>query len=533
MNFLKSFHFVVVVFIFLALSACSSSGGGDSNTSSSGAATTGRVSLLITDGISDKFDQVNLTVQSISFLSDDDSNETVVFDQPQVINLLALQNYSNLLVTTVIPTGVYKKIRLQISQVELLKFAGEGNKAESYLAKLPANGKVDLNPRGSFEVFADGHLMIELDVDAGKSILASKKANGKTEYSFRPIVFVNIVGVDDGKTKLVLLDGVVQAREGAGFQLCSRNKKYDDHEKDDDDDHDHEGKEGDDEDDDHEGKNDDDDHDGKENDDHESDHDDEQNACMAVVITDNTVVQDDLIEVVSADSVVDGNVVTVLGKANGYSIHALHIVIESNNKKVSELALFTGDATSAADAENNFTMNTDDKNAVIQALAALTVSLVDGSGARVFDRNGSELTTDDIIAGSAVDVFGLAIPDIISAAKVKAAFVIVDNNVADNKISGTIAAINTTESQLTVTTVTDTFSGDVCVDVSQASIFLLAIADGKVISNEITINKLQPAMLINAYGQDEGLSCVVADVVLVSQPLAVEPVAASLFVSDD
>ncbi len=521
MNLLKSFHLLILFFVFLALSSCGNSGG-DTNTSSGTA--TGRVSLLITDGVSDKFDQVNLTVQSISFVGDD--NETVVFNKPQVINLLALQNYSNLLASTDIATGIYKKIRLQISRVELVKFAGAGKPAESYLAKLPANGKVDLNPRGTFEIFADGHLMIELDVDAEKSILVSKKANGKYEYSFRPVIFVNIVGVDAGETKLVLLDGVVRAKQGADFQLCTR-KKYHDHDEYDDDDH--EGKEGDDEDDEYAGKESDDDDDHE----HESDRDDDHDVCMAVVITDDTVVQDALIEVVAADSLVDGDSVTVLGKANGYSIHALHVVIEADNKKVSDLALFTGDATSAADTENSFTMNSDDKNAIIQPLTALTVSLVDGSGARVFDKNGTVVNANVIVAGSAVDVFGLAIPDIISVAKVKAAFVIVDNNVVDNKISGTIAAINIADSQLTVTTVNGAFSGDVCVDVKLADLFLLGIVDGKVVSNETTIDKLQLDMPVDAYAQDKGLSCAIAKVVLVSQPLAVSPVAASLFVTDD
>lgn len=511
MNLLKLFHLFTVFFIILAISSCSNSGSSGSN----GALVvdTGRVSLLITDGVTDKFDQINLTVQSISFVkADDDGQETIVFDKPQVINLLALQSYSNLLVTTAIPVGVYEKIRLRISQVELVRFVGEDNKSESSIAKLPANGKVDLNPRGSFEVTAEGHLMIELDVDADKSILVIKKGNGKDEYNFRPVIFVKILGVDKEKSRLVLIDGKVLTRKEAGFQLCTSNKEHDEH------------------DDEYESDDDEAEYKAKDKGDHETERDDDR--CMVVLISENTVIQNSLIESVLESELEQGDVVTVLGKANGHGIDALHVVIEAKNKEISELALFTGDATSAVDGGNNFTMNRDDK-AAIQSLTALAVSLVDGSAVRVFDKNGTEVKTDLIVVGSAVDVFGLAMPDVHSAEKIKAAFVIINNDVKDNKISGTIAAINKDKSQITVTVVSDVFSGDVCVDVKQAALFILDIVDGKVVSKEISINELQADMLIDVYGQAKDMGCVLADVVLLAQPLAVTPVAASLFVRDN
>ena len=168
MDLLKSFKLFSLFFVLTVLASCSSSDGGNSGT----AATTGRVSLLITDGVTEEFDQVNLTVKSISFLGEDDGHETIVFDESRVINLLALQNYSDWLVTTVIHSGTYDKIRLHVTKVELVK---EGQ--EPVITKLPANGKVDLNPRGTFEVFVDGHLMIGLDIDAEKSIHIIKKGN--------------------------------------------------------------------------------------------------------------------------------------------------------------------------------------------------------------------------------------------------------------------------------------------------------------------------------------------------------------------
>ncbi len=468
MDFLKVFKLIPVFFVLSMLASCGSSGGGDSS-----AATTGRVSLLITDGVTDDFDQVNLTVESISFLSEDDGHETIVFNEARVVDLLALQNHSDLLVTAVIPVGTYNKIRLHVSQVELVKFVGEGMEPESYITKLPANGKVDLNPRGTFEVSGDAHLIIELDVDAEKSIHIIEKGNGDKNFNFRPVVFVNILGEDE--LKLVILDGKVLATETAGFQLCDVE-------------------------------------------------DEEVNdSCLAVLISGNTVVQNDLIEVVESDSIENGDIVTVLGKLGSENIDALHIVIASDNSEEQNLALFKGKATSVVGG-NEFSMKT-----IVQPL---TVSLIDGSGVRVFDKYGAEVSTDAIVVDKGIVVFGLASPDLASVTDVKAAFVIIDNDAKDDKVSGTITAINATESQITVAVVNDTFSGDVCVDVNAATMFKLGFVDGKVVTEEITFTALHVDMLIDVYGQNTSLICsVAANVVLVAEPLAVAPVGATLLVT--
>lgn len=187
MKFFQIIKSISFLFLFSVLTSCGSSDDGNSLNAS---ASSGRVSLLITDGPTAEFDQINITLESISFIADDDSfdgsdveesdgddtsdaddtKEVIVFDEAKVINLLALQNYSDLLTTTVIPAGSYSKIRLQVSQVELVKLNPDGTVLSSELAELPGNGKIDLNPKGSFDVIDSEHLMIELDIDAEKSI---------------------------------------------------------------------------------------------------------------------------------------------------------------------------------------------------------------------------------------------------------------------------------------------------------------------------------------------------------------------------
>lgn len=446
MDFLKVFKLIPVFFVLSMLASCGSSGGGDSS-----AATTGRVSLLITDGVTEDFDEVNLTVTSISFLGEDDGHETIVFDESRVINLLALQNYSDLLVTAVIAVGTYDKIRLYVTKVELVK---EGQ--EPIITKLPANGKVDLNPRGTFEVTGDGHLMIELDVDAEKSIHIVKTGNG-IKYNFRPVVFVNIL---EEELKLVILDGKVLAKTETGFQLCDIEVMEAD------------------------------------------------DSCLAVLLSGDTVVQNYLI---AEGSIEDNNIATVLGKMSSASVNALHIVIASDNSEEQNLALFKGKATSAVVA-NSFGMTTDDCELL---LTTLTVSL-DGYGARVFNKYGEVVDAGEIIECTDVDVFGLAQPDLDSVTDIKAAFVIIDNSIDNRAISGTI--VEKVDNIITVDIGDEIISIFECVDVVDAEMILLSIdeEDGIILS-DITVSDLDIGMSVRVYGENDG-SCIAADFVVAITP---------------
>lgn len=464
MDITKLLKLLSALFLFSMLVACGSEGGNTANT--------GRVSILVTDGVSDEFDEVNLTVESLSFLGEEDGHQTLVFNESRVINLLALQNYSDLLVTAVIPVGTYDKVRLHVSQVELVKYIDEQT-TESYIAKLPANGKVDLNPRGTFDVTGNGHLMMELDVDAEKSIHIVEKGNGKLEFNFRPVVFVTIIeALDD--SKLVLLDGKVLARTVTGFQLCDEPLLEVDE------------------------------------------------TCLAIALSQNTVVQNDLIELVLADSIANGDIVTVLGKADSGNIEALHIVIEDKDKEVSDLVLFSGVATSSVLA-GDFGMETDSDNGIVPPLSLLTVSLLDGSGVRVFDKYGNIVGPGAIALGTDVDVFGLAMPE----ARVKAAFVLLDNDSNADRLAGTIAAIHEAEARLTVLTAS---YGDYCVDYNGALLFMLDIVDGKVVTREISTAELLTGMPVEVYGRVDGSGCFAADVVLVA-PVPVVPVNATQLVT--
>jgi len=468
---MKMTKYFTPIFLFMLSAILVSCGTGSDTAGLDGdnnlpAAQTGRVSLLITDGPTDEFDQVNVTLESVSFISEDNGDdsaghETIVFDESEVINLLALENYSDLLSTTVIPVGSYSKIRLHVSQVELVKLDGDGNVVESHIAKLPANGKIDLNPRESFAVTGNGHLIIELDIDANKSIHIVETGNGKVKYNFRPVVFINVLGEEE--LKLVMLDGVVFEKSETDFLLCDESLVEPDE------------------------------------------------SCFAIEASAQTVTQDDKIDVVIFDSIEDGDIVTVLGKAGTANVAALHIVIYADAAEPQNLAVFSGNATSMVDVSNVFTMVTDDDNDVVLPDTSLDVLLT--AGARIFDKFGNIVGSDVLEDGIDVDVFGLAVPDLATVTDVDAAFAIYDEKEKDNKYSGSIVAIDTVTGQITVT-VTDGY--DACFAIDQAFMFMLTVVDDKIISDEIAIEDLAVGMSVDVYAKDEGLSCASADVVLIT-----------------
>ena len=495
MKTLQTIKLIFAAFIFSVLVSCSSS----TDTASTSTSGTGRVSLLITDAPTPDFDQINVTLESISFLCDGDDtddevvahdddldgdddaddkscNEVILFDETRVINLLALQNFSELLATTTIPAGEYSKIRLHVSLVELVRFDINGDVTFSEYAKLSSN-KIDLNPQGSFSVVDNEHLIIQLDMDAKKSIHVVE-AGKNTKYIFRPVVFVSIQGEED--LKLVILDGKVLAKTDSGFQLC----KIEDAEA--------------------------------------------NEECMGISTSANTVVQDDLINLVEPpESFENDDIVTLLVKpglatSGGESFAALHIVIAPDTKETLNLALFTGEATSPVDVDN-FGMKTNEDTTSVAAGTALTVALVDST--RVFDEYGNEdVNRDKIVVDSDVVAYGWAKPDLSTIGdagvdgKVDAAFVVYDNDDIDEdekKILGTIVDI--IDSTITVEIDNGASTTFECADVADAGIFLLSISGTKIVQEEISLVKLEIGMSVGVYGDVEGESCLSGDVVLAAE----------------
>jgi hypothetical protein len=213
--------------------AASCSGGGSSSSTADTAAGTGRVALLVTDAPSDIFEEINITVVKAELLSEDEDDEdeengrVTIFEgegaDARTFNLLDLTDVRIFAIREGVPAGSYSKIRLTLTEVELVDNMGTDDPAddEYFYPSLPGNGKLDLNPRGDFDVVAGGTLAIQIDIDAEKSIHIVKQGN-KDVYNFRPVVFIDII-TDGFEERFIKLHGDIEDIDTTdeSFKLCN------------------------------------------------------------------------------------------------------------------------------------------------------------------------------------------------------------------------------------------------------------------------------------------------------------------------
>ncbi len=200
----------------LSLSACA--GGDAPGGSPNQSLATGSVAVLMTDAPTDDFCHIYATVESIDLLGA--SGPTSVFDGPETtVDLLAMRNYSDFFaIDTAVPIGRYQKVRLTLSDLALVECGDDGvpeDAAGWEHPHLPGNGKMDLSPRGTFEVIGGETLVIELDLDMNKSLHVHQTGNGR--WQFRPVIFVTIRPND---SKLVRVFGEVRNLGTTAFELC-------------------------------------------------------------------------------------------------------------------------------------------------------------------------------------------------------------------------------------------------------------------------------------------------------------------------
>lgn len=223
MSFWRSIrHFVLPLTAALVIAGCSGGGGGDSAPPPGGnnppAPAVGTVGIFFTDAAIEDFDQILATITSVQLLGD--QGNATIFSGNETIDFLKLQNFSELFaVATDVPAGSYNKIRLILDDLTLIRLDENDQVSESFSVKLPGNGKVDLNPKGSFLVNGGDTLLLEIDLDAKKSIKV--KETGSGEYKFRPVVFIKVLD-GDVLGKLTRLHGEVGLinSEVQTFELC-------------------------------------------------------------------------------------------------------------------------------------------------------------------------------------------------------------------------------------------------------------------------------------------------------------------------
>ena len=157
--------------------------------------------MFLTDKPSDEFAQININVTEAVLIGDD--GQESIFQGSKKINLLDLTNYNEPLIFDEVLAGSYSKIRLYIDQLQLVP----KDRSANIYPKLPANGKIDLLDQGGFEIVANQTVIVEIDLDANKSIKITETGKSR-KYNFRPVVKVD-VRTGDLPDKLARFDGIV------------------------------------------------------------------------------------------------------------------------------------------------------------------------------------------------------------------------------------------------------------------------------------------------------------------------------------
>lgn len=232
---------IATLSVLFLLAGCGGGGGGspavtepdpDPAPPPSSSAKTGTVGIMFTDGPTDRFDKFLAEIREIRLLGD--SGDVTIFSVPdgepaEVVDFLQLGSFNELFtVAEDVPAGDYDKIRLILDDLTIVDV--DTDPVEEYSVKLPGNGKVDLNPRGTFFVTPGTTLLVEIDVDAKKSLKVIETGNGE-KFQFRPVVFVKISeqGSMEPGTKLTRIFGSVDSKSDTedSFVLCQEGRASD------------------------------------------------------------------------------------------------------------------------------------------------------------------------------------------------------------------------------------------------------------------------------------------------------------------
>jgi hypothetical protein len=376
-SFFESRRVAIAMLLGLSLFVAACGGSGDGGVPQDQA--TGTVALLLTDMPTDDLDEINLNVVEAILIGG--AGQQTLFsdaDNPIEIDLLHLENFSQPIAFEDVPVGVYTKLRLQISNLKLVEYVEDGSD-NVYTPPLPANGKIDLLHPEGFEVLPGRTLVVELDMDANKSIHVVQTGNSK--YRMRPVVFVEFsnTGAPD---KLTRIDGTITEivdSDAGSFVLCSSA---------------------------------------------------DADTCIDVFLTtDGCVFDADGIPTVPTALAVDDEVV-VIGR---YSRAGNDIVLDAIVVEQGPAEQVTGTVNSLPDEAGTFLM-------IDRQGDEIVVELQDGC-TQVLGPDGSIVGAEGLAVGQGIEVEGVRIAPATEGdpATLRAALIIIDGDDAEERLSGQIA----------------------------------------------------------------------------------------------
>lgn len=468
--------FLLLGFFVFSLSAC---GGPDSATGGA----PGSVAILFTDAPTDEFSEINVTIRRIVLLGDNDAVTEIFFGE-KTLNLLDLEHHADMLsITGNVPAGQYSKVRLIVSDVKLVRKDPHGGILAVVTPRLPGNGKIDLNPRGTFDVIAGQTLMLEIDFDARKSIHYHATGNGG--YVLRPVIFIKQL-TPAAAGKLVRLSGEVAELDGQSqtFRLCRtpivhRENRLDSqgavasH----------------------------------------VDLDDTAKWCPLVQITADTALFNADGEPMAFGGISATDRVTVLGRFDPAERRAdkpALIALTVLGGAPGTFGKYSGEVTAALDpATSQFGIRAADGPGITGPVD-LNVQIQDGTV--VVSRHGDRLDASALAVGRMVKVLGVPAPAGSAPGPVRAAVIFVDMDAAALKLGGAISAIDPSRASFIL--IADT-AGDRCVRLTDTTgIFLVQDTAGSFSSRQVMPAALAIGQTADVYGRYDLGGCLVANTVL-------------------
>ena len=472
----RLFSWLTTCAIIVGLSACGGGSGTSlSNTSGDTATGSGRVAVLFTDGPSSDFQHINVTVTGVQLLGS--AGAQTLYSGTKTFDLLALNSHAEMFSLADAPPGGYDKIRLTVTNVELVRQDASGAVIETIHPKLPGNGKLDLVPRAPIVVAAGQTAYLQLDIDAAKSIHIVETGNGK--YIFRPVIFVDMLSAAT-PGKIVRVHGHIQNIDlnAQTISVCNSTLAW-----------------------------------RRLTGSHDTSS--PTPACITVQTDQNTSLFDAQGDPALLSDLKVDDEVTVLGRFAPSTDTSQSLEFHAAVIEVGPVGTYTqiqGAVQSVATDQTSFALNV----AAGQGYAAgtvLQVMLQDGT--KIFSRDGSLLTPADIAVGDSIKVEGVVVLSNTDPDSIKAAAVFVDKAVPDGPITGTLGPIDVANNGFTLITT----GGDRCVTLDTgAHIFQITTLSSGFTSEAITLFDLTSGQQVDVYGPLQLNGCYLAHDVLAAAP---------------
>ena len=490
------------VSIFLLTSALVTACGGGSSTSTPDmttptptqttvAPTTATVGIILTDASIDDYDHAFVTITSVKLLGDDNNQE--IFSGEETVDLLALRDTLTLFaVNENVEPGDVNKIRLIASNMVLVVDHDDGTTTDTPV-ELVANGKIDLNPRGTFSIAAGDVVIISLDWDMRESLKLIETGSGKIKM--RPVIFVEIGTAPAFKGGLVRVSGLVEliAPDFTAFRICAPDFSI-------------------------------------------------QPVgtpvvaamCLDILINDSTGIFDDqgkpvgVVDLGKGDPVtvigllqrsMDGPVVTPMedddGEVEQTPFQVVSIVVEGGppgtwvpvkgtlQTVVDEMS---GEFDYQVDEGQGFEADTVLTGLIVDATRLFSIAMETG----VTEIDAADLQPEDRAVADSVQVVAAdpADPDVLRIA------IMLSRTPGDpiaDSLSGTILSVNLTEESLMLST----SMGDRCVTTDvDTRIFQLFVHDDSTESVEVTLGDLDIGAKTGIVGMEDGMGCFAADLII-------------------